>query len=98
LDTHRFQSIQNASINGNIHPHKAAGEKNNRAINGDDPRMIHLKNHFEFLHKLAEDRALKEINTVIDGEGGHANRMDTDDQPHRWRWVAVALGDSGSVG
>ena len=62
--------------------------------------MIHLKNHFEFLHKLAEDRALKVINTVIDGEGGRANRMDTDtdDQPHRRRWVAVALGDGGSVG
>ena len=32
----RFQSIQNASINGVIPPHEAVGEKSNRAINNDD--------------------------------------------------------------
>jgi hypothetical protein len=32
--------------------------------------MIHLKNHFKYLHKLAEDRAVKVIQTVVDGEGG----------------------------
>ena len=38
----RFQTIQNASINGVISPHKAVGGKSNRAINDDDSRMIHL--------------------------------------------------------
>ncbi len=60
--------------------------------------MIRLKNHFEYLHKLAEDRALKVIKTVVDGEGERANRMDTNDQPHRRHWVAVALGGGSSVG
>jgi len=73
----RFQSIQNASINGVIPPHKAVGKKSNCAINDDDSRMIYLKKHFKFLHKVAEDRAVKVIKTVVDGEGGRANRMDT---------------------
>ncbi len=35
--------------------------------------MIHLKNHFEYLHKLVEDRAVKVIKTVVDGERGAPN-------------------------
>jgi hypothetical protein len=55
----RFQSIRHASIKGIIPSHKAVGKKSNHAIKTDDPRMIHLKNHFKYLHKLAEDRAVK---------------------------------------
>ncbi len=57
--------------------HKAVGKRGNRAINDDDPRMIHLKNHFNYLLKLAGDRAVKVIKTVVGGEGGSANRKDT---------------------
>jgi hypothetical protein len=39
--------------------------------------MIYLKNHFEYLHKLVEDRAVKAIKTVVDREGGSSNCMDT---------------------
>ncbi len=74
----RFQSIQHASINGIIPHHKAVGKRSNRVINDDDPCITHLKNHFEYLHKLAEDRAVKGIETVVDGEGGRVNCMDTE--------------------
>ncbi len=74
----RFQSIRHASIKGIIPPHKAVGKRGNRAIKNDDPRMIHLKDNFKYLHKLAEDRAVKVTKTAVDGEGGHANRMDTE--------------------
>ena len=47
-------------------------------IKDDDSRMIHLKKHFEYLHKVAEDRAVKVIKTVVAGKGGRANRMDTE--------------------
>ena len=40
--------------------------------------MTHLKNHFEYLHQLAEDRAVKVRKTVVDGEEGRVNRMDTE--------------------
>jgi hypothetical protein len=40
--------------------------------------MIHLKKHFEYLHKVAEDQAVKVIKTVVAGEGGRENRMDTE--------------------
>ena len=39
--------------------------------------MMYLKKHFEYLHRVAKDRAVKEIKTVVDGEGGRANCMDT---------------------
>ncbi len=39
--------------------------------------MIHLMNHFKYLHKLVEDRAVKVIKTMVDGEGGCTNCMDT---------------------
>jgi hypothetical protein len=74
----RFQSIRHASIKGVIPRHKAVGKKSNHAIKTDDPRMIHFKNHFEYLHKLAEDRAVKVIKTMVDGERGRTNRMDTE--------------------
>ncbi len=44
-------------------------KKGNHAIKNNDHRIIHLKNHFKYLHKLAEDRAVKVIKTVVDGEG-----------------------------
>ena len=40
--------------------------------------MIHLRNHFDYLHKLGEVRATKVIATVVDGARGLANRQDTD--------------------
>ncbi len=74
----RFQSIRHTSIKGVIPRHKAVGEKSNHSIKTNDPRMIHLKNHFEYLHKLAEDRAVKVMKTVVDGERGRTNCMDTE--------------------
>ena len=40
--------------------------------------MIHLRNHFDYLHKLGEVRATKAIATVVDGARGLANQQDTD--------------------
>jgi len=40
--------------------------------------MIHLKKHFKYVHKVAEDRAVKVKKTVVAGEGGRANCMDTE--------------------
>ena len=40
--------------------------------------MIHLRNHFDYLHKLGEVRATKAIATVVDGARGLANRQDID--------------------
>jgi hypothetical protein len=74
----RFQSIWHASIKGIISPHKAVEKKSNHAIKTDDRCMIHLKNHFKYLHKLAEDRAVKVMKTVVDGERGCTNHMDTE--------------------
>ena len=42
-------------------------------IKHDDPQMIHLRNHFDYLHKLGEVRAVKVIATVVDGARGLAN-------------------------
>ena len=40
--------------------------------------MIHLRNHFDYLHKFGEVKAVKFIATVVDGARGLANRQDTD--------------------
>jgi hypothetical protein len=78
IGNERFQSIRHASIKG-INPlHKAVGKRGNHAIKNNDTHMFHLKNHFEYLHKLAEDRAVKVLKTVVDGEGVHTNHMDTE--------------------
>ena len=58
--------------------HKGAGKKSNVTINHDDPRMIHLRDHFDYLHKFGEVKATKVIATVVDGARGLANRQDTD--------------------
>jgi hypothetical protein len=47
-------------------------------IKNDDPHMIHVRNHFDYLHKLGEVRATKVIATVADGGRGRANREDMD--------------------
>ncbi len=47
-------------------------------IKHDDPQMIHLRNHFDYLHKLGEVRATEVIVTVVDGARVVANRQDTD--------------------
>ena len=46
-------------------------------IKDDDPCMIHLRNHFDYLHQLREVRATRVIATVVDGERGLANSEDT---------------------
>ncbi len=48
------------------------------AIKDDDPRMIHLRNHFDYLHKLGKVRATEGIAKVMDEAHGRANRVDTD--------------------
>ncbi len=48
------------------------------AIKDDDPHMIHLRNHFYYLHKFGKVRAIEGIATVVDGAHGRANRVDTD--------------------
>jgi hypothetical protein len=40
--------------------------------------MIHLRNHFDYLHKLGEVKAVKVIATFVDGARGLANPPDTD--------------------
>jgi hypothetical protein len=44
----RFEPIRHASIKGIISHHKVVGKRGNCAIKNDGPRMIHLKNHFEY--------------------------------------------------
>jgi hypothetical protein len=58
--------------------HKGAGKKSNVAIKDDDPRMIHLRNHFKYLYSLGKVRATKVIAKVVDGAHGCANKEDTD--------------------
>jgi hypothetical protein len=58
--------------------HAAAGKKSNVTIKYDDPRMVHLRHHFDYLHKLGEVRATRVIAKVVDGARGRANREDTD--------------------
>jgi hypothetical protein len=53
--------------------HKGAGKKSNVAIKDDDPCMIHLRNHFDYLYKLGEVRVTKVIAKVVDGACGCAN-------------------------
>jgi hypothetical protein len=73
----RYRSIKAASSLGVMPRHKGAGKKSNVTIKNDDPRMIHLRHHFDYLHKLGEVRATRVIATVVDGERGLANREDT---------------------
>jgi hypothetical protein len=58
--------------------HKGAGKKSNVTIKQDDPRMIHLRDHFDYLHKFGEVKATKVIATVVDGARGLTNQQDTD--------------------
>ena len=53
----RYRSIKAASSLGVMPRHKGAGKKSNVTIKNDDPRMIHLRHHFDYLHKLGEVRA-----------------------------------------
>ena len=55
----RYRSIRAAASNGVMPRHKGAGKKSNVTIKHDDPRMIHLRNHFDYLHKLGEVKATK---------------------------------------
>jgi hypothetical protein len=66
----RFRSIRAASAIGVMPRHKLVGRKSNHAIKDDDPRMVHLKEHFAELHTFAEDRAIKVIITDNHGEHG----------------------------
>ena len=74
---YRRLPIATASV-GVMPRHKGAGKKSNVTIKHDDPRMIHLRDHFDYLHKLGEVKAVKVIATVVDGARGLANRQDTD--------------------
>ena len=61
----RYRSIRAAASVGVMPRHKGAGKKSNVTIKHDDPRMIHLRNHFDYLHKLGEVRATKVIATAV---------------------------------
>ncbi len=74
----RYRSIRAAVSIGVMPRHKGAGKKSNMTIKHDDPHMIHLRNHFDYLHMLGEVRATKVIATVVDGAHGLANPQDTD--------------------
>ena len=72
--------------------HKGAGKNSNVTINHDDPRMIHLRDHFDYLHKLGEVKAVKVIATVVDGACGLANRQDTDGKIYLPIWdIAIVI-------
>ena len=73
----RYRSIKAASSLGVMPRHKGLGKRSNVTIKNDDPRMIHLQNHFDYLHKLGQVRATRVIATVVDGERGLTNREDT---------------------
>ena len=68
---YRRLPIAAASV-GVMPRHKGAGKKSNVTIKHDDPRMIHLRDHFDYLHKLGEVKAVKVIATVVDGARGLA--------------------------
>ncbi len=74
----RYRSIRGAAFRRVMPRHKGAGEKSNMAIKDDDPPMIHLSNHFEYLYKLGKIRATKVIAKVVDGARSRANQEDTD--------------------
>ena len=74
----RYRSIRAAASVGVMPRHKGAGKNSNVTIKHDDPRMIHLRNHVDYLHKLGEVKATKVIATVVDGPRGLTNRQDTD--------------------
>jgi hypothetical protein len=76
----RLKSIRAASAIGVMPRHKLVGRKSNSAIKDDDPRMVHLKEHFAELHTFAEDRAIKVIITDNHGERGCANRLENDEK------------------
>jgi hypothetical protein len=74
----QYRSIRDAASCGVMPRHKGAGNKSYVAIKDDDPCMIHLRNHFNYLYKLGKVRATKMIVKVVDGACGPANREDTD--------------------
>ena len=50
-------SIQSAAFHGVMPCHKGAGKQSDVIIKNDDPRMIHLQNHFNYLNKLSLTRS-----------------------------------------
>ncbi len=55
-----------------IREQEKRGKKSNVTIKHDDPRMIHPRDHFDYLHKFGEVKAVKVIATVVDGARGLA--------------------------
>jgi hypothetical protein len=67
-----MRSLLAASV-GVMPRHKGAEKKSNVTIKHDDPQMIHLRDHFDYLHKLGEVKAVTVIATEVDGARGLAN-------------------------